>query len=113
MTLTRDRIDAPMALQFGKAKWLAVLDDDGRTQFVRNLGMSGRWVAEALAAAGVTDVVAPAMGENAFKRLSLAGVRVWKGELRVAAADLAREMVDGRLPPIDEPEDDPYADLDA
>ena len=64
MPLTRDHLGARIAPHLGKARWIAVLDDDGRAQMTRNVGLSGRWVAELFAAAGVTDVVAEHVGEG-------------------------------------------------
>ncbi len=45
LPLSHDRLDAPLSDHFGKAKWLAVVPEDGPPRFLRNEGLSGGWVA--------------------------------------------------------------------
>ena len=103
MPLSLDRLDAPLSAHFGKAKWLAVLEAGAAPRFVRNEGLDGRWVAQALALAGVTDVVAGHMGGGAFGHLAAAGLRVWQGDATTPAGELARRCVAGELPPFEAP----------
>jgi predicted Fe-Mo cluster-binding NifX family protein len=102
--LTRDHLEAPIAPRFGKAKWLAVLDDDGRAQVTRNVGLRGRWAAELLATAGATDVVADQLGEGAWRALAEARIRVWRGSRDVPASTLVSRLLEGRLPRMEPPE---------
>jgi predicted Fe-Mo cluster-binding NifX family protein len=104
MPLTRHHLGAPIAPHLGKAKWLAVLDDDGRAQVTRNVGLRGRWVAELFAAAGVTDVVADHVGEGAWRALTAVGIRVWRGAPGVPASELASRLLDGRLELVPRPD---------
>jgi len=102
--LSHDRLEAPLAEHFGKCKWLAVLRPGAAPRFLRNEGLNGRWVAEALAAAGVTDVVAGHMGGGAFRHLAGAGLRVWQASPAGAtAAELAARHLAGQLAPMTAP----------
>jgi predicted Fe-Mo cluster-binding NifX family protein len=101
--LSRDGLDAPLSTHFGKARWLAVVDEAGRARFLRNEGLNGRWVARALAAAGATDVVAAHLGGGAFAHLVEAGLRVWSAAPDETAEGQLRRLRDGRLAPLDAP----------
>jgi len=103
LPLSQDRLDAPLSEHFGKAPWLAVIEGDAPPRFLRNQGQGGRWVAEALAAAGVTDVVAGHMGGGAFGHLAAAGLLVWQGDATSTAAELLRRCQAGALPPLTPP----------
>jgi len=84
--LSHDRLDAPLSEHFGRCKWLGVVEAGAPPRFLRNEGLNGRWVAEALAAAGVTDVVAGHLGGGAHRHLAEVGIRVWAGEPAEATA---------------------------
>jgi predicted Fe-Mo cluster-binding NifX family protein len=102
--LSHDRLDAPLSEHFGKARWLAVAEAGAPARFLRNEGLNGRWVAEALAAAGVTDVVAGHMGGGAFRHLVAAGLRVWQAAPEGAtAAELAARFAAGAFAPMTSP----------
>lgn len=109
MPLTRDHLGARLAPHLGKARWLAVLDDDGRARMTRNVGLSGRWVVERFAAAGVTDVVAEHVGPGAWNALAQAGIRVWRGPPGVPASALASLLLDGRLELLPRPDPEQHA----
>jgi predicted Fe-Mo cluster-binding NifX family protein len=97
LTLAADRLDAPLSDHFGKAPWLAVLEPGAAPRFLLNGGQSGRAVAEAFAAAGVTDVVAGHLGPGAFGHLAGAGLRVWEAAPGEPAAEQARRFEAGAL----------------
>lgn len=104
LPLSHDRLDAPLSEHFGKCKWLAVAEAGAPPRFLRNEGLNGRWVAEALAAAGVTDVVAGHLGGGAFRHLAEAGIRVWAADPAAAtAAGQAEAFAAGRLSPMPPP----------
>jgi predicted Fe-Mo cluster-binding NifX family protein len=103
LTLSHDRLDAPLSEHFGKARWLAVVEPDGQARFLRNEGLSGGWVARAFAEAGVTDVVVAHLGGGAFGHLEAAGIRVWQGDAAAAASDLAARLAAGALPRLAAP----------
>jgi predicted Fe-Mo cluster-binding NifX family protein len=100
MTLSRDRLEDPLAQHFGKAKWLLVWDSAGGAQFIPNQGLNGRWVAETFAAAGCTLVVANHLGPGALVHLREAGIRVLEGAPDKAAVELARLADKGELPDL-------------
>ena len=77
MMVSRDRIDAPLASTFGRAKRLLLWDADGRHEFRRNEGLSGGAVASAIASTGCRDVVAAHLGSRAHEHLRALGVRTW------------------------------------
>ncbi|HET9554027.1 MAG TPA: NifB/NifX family molybdenum-iron cluster-binding protein [Anaeromyxobacteraceae bacterium] len=103
LTLAIDRLDAPLSDHFGKAPWLAVLEPGAPPRFLANAGQSGRAVAEAFAAAGVTDVVAGHLGPGAFGHLLQAGLRVWQAAAGEPAAEQARRFEAGALQPLAAP----------
>lgn len=107
LPVSRDRLDAPLSGHFGKCPWLAVVEAGAPPRFLRNEGLNGRWVAEALSAAGVTDVVAGHMGGGAFRHLEAAGLRAWQAEPTGAtAAELVEASSAGRLARLAAPPDD-------
>lgn len=98
LPLSHDRLDAPLSEHFGKCKWLGVHEAGQPPRFLRNEGLNGRWVAEGLAAAGVTDVVAGHLGGGAFRHLAEVGIRVWAADPAAAtAAAQAEAFAAGRL----------------
>jgi len=102
--LSHDRLDAPLSEHFGRCKWLGVVEAGAPPRFLRNEGLNGRWVAEALAAAGVTDVVAGHLGGGAHRHLAEVGIRVWAGEpAEATAARLAELFAAGTLAPMPAP----------
>jgi predicted Fe-Mo cluster-binding NifX family protein len=103
LPMSHDRLDAPLSDHFGKAKWLAVVDEAGQARFLRNEGLNGRWVAQALAAAGVTDVVAAHMGGGAFGHLGEAGLRAWAAAPGETAEAQLRAFREGRLARLEAP----------
>lgn len=100
MTLSRERLEDPLAQHFGKAKWLVVWDSAGGAQFIPNQGLNGRWVAETFAAAGCTLVVASHLGPGALAHLRAAGIRVLEGRPDAPALELARLAEAGELPDL-------------
>ncbi len=103
LPLSHDRLDAPLSGHFGKATWLAVVPEDGPPRFLRNEGRSGGWVAAALAAAGVTDVIADHMGGGALQHLAAAGLRAWQARPEGTAADQVAALRAGGLAPMTAP----------
>lgn len=104
LPLSHDRLDAPLSGHFGKCKWLAVVEPGQPARFLRNEGLNGRWVAEALAAAGVTDVVAGHLGAGAWRHLADAGIRCWAAaQAAPTAAAQAEAFRAGALTPMAPP----------
>ncbi len=108
MTISRPSVDAPLAGHFGKAKWLLVYEGPGRFELLRNTGLNGRFVAQAFAAHGCTDVILDHAGAGALGHLAAAGLRLWQGPPEVGADELAARLERGELrafvadPPADE-----------
>jgi predicted Fe-Mo cluster-binding NifX family protein len=102
--LSHDRLDAPRSEHFGACRWLGVVEAGAPPRFLRNEGLNGRWVAEALAAAGVSDVVAGHLGGGAYRHLAGVGIRVWVGEPADATvARLVEPFAAGMLAPMPVP----------
>jgi predicted Fe-Mo cluster-binding NifX family protein len=99
MMASRDRIDAPLASTFGKAKWLLVHDGDGSFEFRRNEGLSGGAVASAIAATGCRDVIAVHLGTRAHQHLRALGIQVWKGREGATAREVIDAFALGELKP--------------
>jgi predicted Fe-Mo cluster-binding NifX family protein len=87
--LARRHLEAPVADEFGKAPWLAVVELAGSVRFVRNTGQSGVWAATALRDAGCREVVVAHVGARAGAQLERHGLRVW----RAAAGRTARDQI--------------------
>ena len=104
MTLSRNKLEEPLAAHFGKAKWLLVYDTSGSFEFFPNHGLNGRAVAETFRAAGCTEVIAAHLGAGAFNHLRQEGIRVRRGEDGVPAADLVRRYQAGELDELDQVE---------
>lgn len=92
--------DAPPAERFGKAKWLLVVESADRFELVRNEGLDGRWVADALAKRGCTDVVARHMGPSAWAHVVAAGMRAWQADDLVNGRNVADRLAAGALNPL-------------
>ncbi len=103
LTLSRAGLDAPLSAHFGKAPWLAVLEEGAPPRFLQKEGQSGGWVAGAFAAAGVTDVVADHMGGGAYGHLAGLGLRVWQAAAGGDAATQAARFAAGQLAPMAAP----------
>jgi len=104
LPLALDRLDAPLSAHFGGCEWLGVVEPGQPHRFLRNEGLNGRWVAQALAAAGVTDVVAGHLGAGAFRHLADAGIRCWAAAPAAAtAAAQAEAFQAGALAPMPPP----------
>lgn len=102
--LSQDRLDAPLSEHFGKCQWLGVLEPGAPPRFLRNEGLNGRWVAEALACVGVTDVVVGHLGGGAYRHLAEAGIRVWAASpVGATATELAAQFAAGALSPMAAP----------
>jgi predicted Fe-Mo cluster-binding NifX family protein len=97
LPLVKDSLDSPLSQHFGKAKWLLVYEAAERHRFVRNTGLSGPSVVEALAAAGCSDVVVLDAGAGAWGHLQQSGMRIWQGEPEVPARELIAGVERGAL----------------
>ena len=98
MPVTHRRLDAPLSMDFGKSRWLAVYAPPGRFRFVRNVGLSGVSAAAALRDARCVDVIVPHVGPRAHAALEGAGMRIWCGRAGAPARQLADELARGALP---------------
>ncbi len=97
MTVSRDRLEFPIAGHFGKAKWLLVYEGSGQARFLPNTGLNGAFVADVLAAEGCTDVIALQLGPGAFNHLRAKGLRIWQAEEPEPPAALAKKLAAGEL----------------
>lgn len=102
MTMSRNRVEEPIAQHFGKAKWLLVYDTEGPPRFIPNEGLNGHWVARQFAAAGVAAVVATHLGPGALAYLRAARIPVLAGSPSASAAALAKEAAEGKLQALSE-----------
>lgn len=86
---------------FGKAKWFALIGDEGSVSYWNNTIKSGREVVNHLIAAGVTDVLVQEIGANPFAMLQQAGIQVHHaGTGRVLYVDAHAAFVRGELEAI-------------
>lgn len=101
MTMPRQRAEDPLALHFGKAKWLMIYDTAGGTpQFIENTGLDGRWVAARFAKEGVTRVIAWRLGQGALVHLRAFGIKVLEGNKSTPASALAEAARLDKLPEL-------------
>jgi len=93
-----DKTESAIAPLFGKAKWFAMIEDDGSVVFWKNELKSGRDVVSHFIDNGVTQVIFQDMGGNPFMLLDRAGIACYHaGEGRVLYRDAAEAMKAGEL----------------
>lgn len=93
-----DSDQSAVAPLFGKAKWFALISDEGSVTFWRNDTGGGRDVVTHLQRAGVTRVLFTQMGANPYMLLQRSGIKVYHaGEGRIlfqeALAKLAQDAL--------------------
>ncbi len=98
MALKRNNLDSQLSDHFGKAKWLLAWEDDQHHEFIRNEGLNGRWVAEALAQAGCQVVALNDAGPGAILHLKASGMRLVEAPAELTAREVARRAARGELP---------------
>jgi hypothetical protein len=69
MMVSHDRLDAPLALTFGKARWLLLHGSNSQVEFRRNDMLSGGSVAGAISASGCRNVIGAHLGGKAHDHL--------------------------------------------
>lgn len=83
---------------FGKAKWFAIIAEDGTVSYWKNEIKSGREVVEYFKKQGVTSVIFQDMGGNPFMLLDRAGIACYHGgEGRVLYEEAYAHMKEGTL----------------
>jgi len=97
MMLSRNRIEAPLALTFGKAKWLLVYETPDKVEFRRNDRLSGGSVAAAISSTGCRDLIAAHLGARAHEHLLALGIHVWKGPEGTPAREVVEMFRRGEL----------------
>ncbi len=81
---------------FGKAKWFALVSDEGAHTFWRNDTGSGRDVVTHLQRQGVTRVLFTQMGSNPYLLLQRSGIKVYHaGEGRILFQDALSKLNQG------------------
>lgn len=93
-----DTPDAALAPKFGKAKWFALVADDGSVSYWRNVFLGGRPVIDYLITAGVSDIIFQHMGEKPAMLFAQAGIACYHGgEGRVLFKDALQAFRNGTL----------------
>lgn len=69
-----DKTESAIAPLFGKAKWFAIIEENGDVIFWKNELKSGREVVNRFIEIGVTNVIFQDMGGNPFLKLEQAGI---------------------------------------
>ncbi|MBN2894618.1 MAG: NifB/NifX family molybdenum-iron cluster-binding protein [Campylobacterales bacterium] len=83
---------------FGKAKWFALISDEGVCTFWRNDTGGGRDVVTQLQRQGVTRVIFTQMGANPYMLLQRAGIKVYHaGEGRILFQESLAKLNEGGL----------------
>lgn len=98
MTLL-NRDSSALSPHFGKAKWIAVVDDNGQIQFEQNTALNGRAVVEIIARHGCQDAVFTEIGPGASMHLAQAGIRGWVGPAGIPLPQVAERLRRGELSP--------------
>ncbi len=89
---------SPLSPHFGKAKWVGTYDTETRAmRFVRNTGLTGRFVADAFAQAGCTHAVLTRIGAPALEHLAAYGIQAFWGDADASALTLAERLERGQL----------------
>ena len=102
MPVKRAEENPPLTTVFGKAKWFAFVDEEGRVEVRENphAGAGPKTVAW-LIENGVKTIVTPHIGGNPFMMLESAGVRLWyPGEKRLLVSEALEMLRRGACLPI-------------
>ncbi len=92
-----NRNDSALSPHFAKARWIAILDENGQILFEENTTLEGRTVVEAITKHGCKDIVFVAIGPGAYSLLQAAGIRAWLGPSGVPLPQLAEMLRRGAL----------------
>lgn len=92
-----NRDNSALSPHFGKAKWIAILDENGQILFEQNTTLNGHSVVEILTKHGCKDVVFTEIGPGANSLLEAAGIRGWFGSAGVPLPQLAAMLRRGTL----------------
>lgn len=80
--------ESAVAPLFGKAKWFAIVDDNGTITFWQNEARNGHAVVEQFKSLGVDHLIFQDMGANPFRLLENAGIECYhSGTGRVTLKD--------------------------
>lgn len=87
---------------FGKAKWFAFVDKEGKVSIEKNETQSGRIVVDNLVAKGVDTIVFHHMGGNPFLLLKKANMRCFfGGDERITLSELLSKLKEDALAEVD------------
>jgi predicted Fe-Mo cluster-binding NifX family protein len=98
VTMSDNRIEAPMSSHFGKAPWIMVADsENGVVEFAENDAQQGRGVASIVASHECTDVVLVGIGGGALRHLQMANINAWAVEGPVTGQEALHMFVTGKV----------------
>ena len=101
-----NREDSKLSPHFGKAKWVAIRDEQGAFTFEQNTGLNGRAVVDILKRHACADVLLSEIGPGAFQHLQAAGIQAWLAPTGVPATQLYAQFLRGELPRVTAPTHD-------
>lgn len=94
-----NKSDTAISTSFGKAKWFALVDENGKTHFWRNEKLNGRSVIESLTHNGVEHVLLQSIGERPFQMLQQQNIKsYYAGDTRLLLTDSLEAFANKHLP---------------
>jgi len=97
ITVAQNSLNAPLALHFGKTKWILIYESAESFEFIRNEKLVGRNVVDLYQEAGCSDVIVNNIGSGAMRNLKAAGIQAWHGSLNIPARKLIATLKQGAL----------------
>lgn len=98
-----------LAPSFGKSKWIAFIDNSGKTTFWKNEKLNGRAVIEALVDHKVTKVLLQSIGEKPHMLLNNLNIKsFFAGEKRVLLSESISNFMQNALPEVTPTNRDDY-----
>lgn len=102
MPIKTNHQNSALAPLFGKAKFFAFVDNDGKISIEENNVSGGVHVARAFQEKGVTTLVTAHLGEKPFHALMQAGIQVYfAGDERITVEEAYSKFKEGALVPVD------------
>ena len=97
-----DKENPPVSTLFGKSKWFAFIDDEGKITIEKNDTESGRAVVEDFVKKGVDRLIFHSMGGNPFMLLQRAGIECYhSGGERILLSEVLEKLAKEELVKVD------------
>lgn len=97
-----NKLDSAVTTLFGKAKWFALVNNNGEINIIKNESESGRHVVEQLVQMGVKNLIFNQMGGNPFMLLQRNGIKCFhSGNERITIPQVMEKLNQNQLTQVD------------